>query len=81
MKDLHLSIVSPEKEIYNGGVSSVTLPGTAGVFSVLANHAPIVSSLKEGTVIYVTTDGEEHTLEIHDGFMEMSNGEVSVCVS
>lgn len=81
MKGLHLSIVSPEKEIYNGDVSSVTLPGTTGLFSILPQHAPIVSSLKEGEVSYVTADGEVHSLDIHSGFVELSNGEVSVCVS
>ena len=28
MKELHLNIVSPEKEVFNGEVKSVTLPGT-----------------------------------------------------
>ena len=32
MKELHLNIVSPEKEVFNGEVKSVTLPGTSGVF-------------------------------------------------
>lgn len=81
MKGLHLNIVSPEKEIYNGEVSSVTLPGTAGVFSILPQHAPIISSLKEGKVMYVTVDGDEKELDIQNGFVEMSNGVVSVCVS
>lgn len=80
MKELHLSIVSPEKVIYDGEVTSVTLPGTNGVFSILRHHAAIVSSLKEGVVSYVTAGGEEHTLDIHSGFVEMSNGEASVCV-
>lgn len=81
MKGLHLNIVSPEKEIYVGEVSSVTLPGTAGMFSILPQHAPIISSLKEGKVVYVTMDGEEKEVDIHQGFVEMSNGVVSVCVS
>lgn len=81
MKGLHLNIVSPEKEIYNGEVSSVTLPGTAGVFSILPQHAPIISSLKEGKLTYVTMNGDEKELDIHNGFVEMSNGMVSVCIS
>lgn len=81
MKGLHLNIVSPEKEIYNGEVSSVTLSGTAGVFSILPQHAPIISSLKEGKVVYVTVDGDEKELDIQNGFVEMNNGVVSVCVS
>ncbi|MBP6065816.1 ATP synthase F1 subunit epsilon [Bacteroides sp.] len=78
---MKLSIVSPEKEIFNGEVKSVTLPGTMGTFSILPHHAPIVSSLKAGKVSYITVEGEEHTLDIHSGFVEMSNGEASVCVS
>lgn len=78
---MKLSIVSPEKEIFNGEVKSVTLPGTMGTFSILPHHAPIVSSLKAGKVSYITVEGEEYTLDIHSGFVEMSNGEASVCVS
>lgn len=75
-----MDIVSPEKEIFNGEVKSVTLPGTIGSFTILPQHAPIVSSLKAGTMAYVTGDGEEHSQEIQGGFVEMSNGEVSVCI-
>lgn len=81
MKELHLNILSPEKEIFNGVVKSVTLPGTGGAFSILPQHASIVSSLEEGTVSYITMDDEEHTLDIHSGFVELSNDEASVCVS
>lgn len=39
---LQLNIVSPEKELFNGEVSQVTLPGLLGQFTILPNHAPIV---------------------------------------
>lgn len=81
VKELHLSIVSPEKSIFDGQARIVTLPGTVGSFSVLPGHAPIVSSLKEGAISYTTTDGEVHTLDIQGGFMEMSDGEASVCIT
>ena len=54
MKELHLSIVSPEKSIFDGNVKIVTLPGMIGSFSILPGHAPIVSSLKAGTLSYTT---------------------------
>lgn len=79
MEKLHLNIVSPEKELFNGEVESVTLPGMMGSFSILPHHAPIVSSLKEGTLVYVT-EGEEHELDIQSGFVEMSSGKVAVCI-
>ena len=50
MKELHLSIVSPEKSIFDGDVKIVTLPGMIVRFSILPGHAPIVSSLKSGNV-------------------------------
>lgn len=80
MSELHLNIVSPEKEIYNGEVESVTLPGTMGAFTILPQHAPIVSSLGSGKVIYVTRGGEEHSFDIQGGFIELSEGVVSACV-
>ena len=75
MKELHLSIVSPEKSIFDGDVKIVTLPGMIGSFSILPGHAPIVSSLKAGTLSYT------HTMDIQGGFVEMSDGTVSACVS
>ena len=81
MKELHLSIVSPEKSIFDGNVKIVALPGMIGSFSILPGHAPIVSSLKAGTLSYTTMDGEEHTMDIQGGFVEMSDGTVSACVS
>jgi len=39
MKELHLSIVSPEKSVFDGEVKIVTLPGTVGSFSILPGHA------------------------------------------
>lgn len=78
---LHLNISSPEKELYDGEVLSVSLPGMAGSFSILPHHAPIVSSLKGGTVSYVTADGHENHIDVQGGFIEMSNNVVSVCIS
>ncbi len=81
MKELHLSIVSPEKMIFEGLVNSVTLPGTIGSFTILPQHAPIVSSLTAGKLSYVPVGGEEQTMNIQGGFVEMSDEETSVCIT
>lgn len=81
MKELHLSLVSPEKTLFDGDVAIVTLPGTVGSFSILPGHAPIISSLKAGTLSYTTVEGDDFTQDIQGGFVELSNGIVSVCVS
>ncbi|MDE5711388.1 MAG: F0F1 ATP synthase subunit epsilon [Bacteroides sp.] len=76
---LYLSILSPEGEIFSGEVESITLPGAMGAFTILPHHAPIVSSLVAGTIAYATA-GELRKLDIQSGFVEMSDGKVSVCV-
>ena len=47
---MYLEIVSPEATLFTGDVDSVIVPGSAGSFQMLNNHASIVSSLKEGVV-------------------------------
>ena len=48
MDKLQLNIISPECLLFTGEVENVCLPGTAGAFSILPHHAPIVSSLGPG---------------------------------
>ncbi|MDR0976490.1 MAG: ATP synthase F1 subunit epsilon [Prevotellaceae bacterium] len=77
---MKLQIVSPEREVFNGEVDSVTLPGTAGTFTILPGHAPIVSPLAAGTVAYrVKGAGEEQRFDTAGGFVEQSNNVVTVC--
>ncbi len=76
---LHLKIISPERIEYDGEVQSVSLPGTMGRFEVLANHAPIISSLQKGVVEYVAA-GEKKSMQISAGFIEVKDNVVSVCV-
>ena len=76
---LQLRIVSPEKVEYNGAVESVLVPGTAGQFEILNDHAPIISTLQKGVVEYVTKEGKV-SLDILGGFVEVQKNVVSLCV-
>ncbi len=76
---LHLKVLSPERTLVDGRVEIVTFPGEAGSFSVLKNHAPLVSVLARGDIRY-RTEGEEHTIAIAGGFVEIKENEVSACV-
>lgn len=78
MNDIHLTIVSPERLIFDGNVSQVTLPGEIGEFQVLANHAPLISSLVAGDVKYTFT--KTVALKISSGFVDINRNQVSVCV-
>ena len=76
---LKLKIVSPERIVFNGEVESVTVPGSAGEFEILGDHAPIISSLETGTVTYVTSEGRL-SLPVRGGFVSVQKNEVNVCV-
>ena len=76
---LQLRIVSPEKVEYDGAVESVLVPGPAGQFEILNDHAPIISTLQKGTVEYVK-DGDRVSFGILGGFVEVQKNVVSLCV-
>ena len=75
---LHVSVVSPEKILFEGEVESVQLPGEKGRFEVLKQHAPIISSLVEGRVICKGKTNFE--VEVKSGFVEVAQNLVSVCI-
>lgn len=77
---LTLKVISPEKIIFTGEVESVTVPGTLGEFEVLDGHAPLISSLEKGTVVYKPVQGERAQLPIRGGFVEVQKNQISLCV-
>lgn len=76
---MKLIVLSPDREIFNGQVTSVKVPGSAGSFELLNNHAPIVSSLSHGEVRVKTLTGE-FSFKVDKGFIEMLNNEISLLV-
>jgi F-type H+-transporting ATPase subunit epsilon len=76
---MNLEIISPEKIIYSGEAASVTLPGLVGSFTILDRHAPIVSVLKKGVLIY-KIGGNETEVAVNSGFVEAKQNIVSVCI-
>jgi F-type H+-transporting ATPase subunit epsilon len=76
---MKLDIVSPEKIYFSGEVSSVSLPGTMGEFSILDYHAPLISALDKGRLIYKYED-KILNLEIGGGFVEVNKNKIIVCI-
>ena len=75
-----ITVLSPEKELYKGAVTSVTVPGVEGEFQILRNHAPLVSALREGGVVIRRADDATVTMKIERGFVEVLHNEVSLLV-
>ena len=76
---MKIEVISPDKKIYEGEVSSVILPGAKGDFQVLNNHAPIMSNLREGVIQLKNADGEEN-LSVTGGVVEINNNKIIVLV-
>lgn len=74
-----LKIISAEDILFEGEVALVTLPGTMGSFTVLHNHASLISTLTPGVVAY-EHDGVQSSVEIEGGIVDVDNNIVSVCI-
>ena len=74
-----LHILSPEGPLVQADVTLVTLPGVEGSFTVLKDHAALITALVSGNIRYVE-NGEEKFLPIHEGFVEVKDNVVKVCV-
>jgi F-type H+-transporting ATPase subunit epsilon len=68
---LSFSLVSPEREVFNGLVDQVDAPGVEGDFGVLADHAPFMTALREGLVTVI--DGaQRRRFEVQGGFADVT---------
>ena len=77
---MNLIVLTREKEIYNGTVTSVKVPGINGSFEILQNHAPIVAALGEGEIRILDKSGSKKTFMVKKGFIEVLKNEVSLLV-
>ena len=75
---MQLEIVTPDKHIYSGEVISAKFPGTDGSFGVLRDHAPIISTLKEGVIEVVGENKKELTFKIGGGVVEVLKNRIIV---
>ena len=72
-----LEILTPDKKIFEGEVTAVTVPGTMGSFQILTDHAPIISTLEDGPVI-IKTKGSVETFVIKGGVVEVLKNKIIV---
>jgi len=75
---LTLKIFTPDGTAFNGPVDAVFLPGTAGSFEVLPGHAPIISSLESGQILWRHGNKEE-SVAIRSGAAMLDQDTLSVC--
>ncbi len=68
-----LQVVTPEREVFNGEVDSVTLPGMESRFGVLRSHAPMIAALTSGHVDIVDGNGQDIRMAVGGGFFQVAD--------
>src|SRR5687768_3780862 len=77
-KTFQFELVSPEKVLASEEASMVVVPGEAGDFGVLADHAPLLTSIRPGVVVVTAPSGETKKIFVAGGFADVSATTCSV---
>ena len=73
-----LEIVTPERVVYSGQVTSLQAPGTEGSFGVMAGHMLLLASLDIGVLRFADEGGEGVQMAVSGGFAEVGRERVTV---
>ena len=77
MAKLSLEIVTAERLVYSADVDVIIAPGIEGQLGILPQHAPLMTMLQPGELM-VRQDGEEHSIFVSGGFLEVQSDKVTV---
>ena len=75
---MYLEIVTPEKKIYEGEIKLIQVPGSTGSFEVMYNHAPIISTLEQGSIKVIEESDKKIYFDIEGGVIEVLKNKVIV---
>jgi F-type H+-transporting ATPase subunit epsilon len=77
---MKVKITKPDSTVYEGEAKLLQLPGSGGLFEILQNHAPIISSLGKGNIRLVTNDDETKTFDIRGGVVKGQQNDILILV-
>ncbi|MCW2285843.1 F-type H+-transporting ATPase subunit epsilon [Rhodoblastus acidophilus] len=78
MATFHFELVSPEKLLYSGEVEAVVVPGIEGLFTVMKDHAPVMTVLKAGVVEIDEAANKKTKLFVRGGFADVAAGGLTI---
>jgi F-type H+-transporting ATPase subunit epsilon len=70
---MFVEIITPDRKVFAGEASVVTLPGIDGSFQILNDHAALVSTLEKGTL-----SADKDVFQIEGGVVEVLNNKVLI---
>jgi F-type H+-transporting ATPase subunit epsilon len=71
-------LVTPERMLLSEDASQVVVPGTEGDFTVLAGHAPVISTIRPGVIAVSLSDSRTVRLFVKGGFAEVEQNRLTV---
>jgi len=77
---MQVQLITPEKILFAGAATYVQIPGIMGEFGVLPNHAPFISTLKEGVVSVEIAGGAKQEFPVTRGVAEVQAESVTILV-
>jgi len=76
-----ISVTTPDELIYSKEVVMAIIPGSEGEMGILADHAPVITTLKRGILKTDSANHERNEIYISTGFAEVKNNECSILAS
>jgi F-type H+-transporting ATPase subunit epsilon len=70
-----LSVLTPERPVFEKDVVSIVAPGSEGYLGILAHHAPLITALGPGKLTVTDPEGNVEIYAVSGGFLEVGNNE------
>lgn len=77
---MKVKITKPDSTVFEGDAKLIQLPGSGGLFEIMNNHAPIISSLGKGNLRIIDNDDHEHTFDIRGGVVKGQQNDILILV-
>lgn len=78
MAELHVELVSVEREVWSGEATSVVAKTTEGDIGILPGHAPLLGQLADGGTVRILRPGGDVVAAVHGGFLSVTDQGVTV---
>ena len=77
---MQVNIVAADHPVWHGTAKSVTIPASEGGMGILPDHEPVLTVIKEGTIVVVDPEGNRLSFEVTDGFISFDSNKLTVAV-
>lgn len=70
-ESFNFELVSPEQLLLSAKVTEIVLPGSEGEMTVMADHSPVMTTIRPGVVTVKQENGETQKFVVFGGFADI----------